>query len=263
MTSKADIYSNLTQLGGSTAFPESPDAAVLEKVPNPQDGTPYSVRFTVPEFTSLCPITGQPDFAHLVIDYVPGKWLVESKSLKLYLGSFRNHLASHVATAGRVGAARTLRGDPQERNPRGAAAADAHPRRALRHDRLLRLRSSRPVDRGNGATGPAAFKAGLSGVRRVCGRVVLRSHLSVRPGIRASSASRFCRVATDARPRFDPTGTSIAFDRKNADGYYDVYVSSLNGEIIRSVTEKASEARADDHDAVHFGGPLESVILGI
>lgn len=85
----------LTQLGASTALPQSPEEAVLERVPNPQAGTAYVVRFTQPEFTSLCPLTGQPDFAHLVIDYVPSDWLVESKSLKLFLGSFRNHGAFH------------------------------------------------------------------------------------------------------------------------------------------------------------------------
>lgn len=85
----------LTQLGTPTPFPQNPEDAVLERVPNPQPNELYSVRFTQPEFTSLCPITGQPDFAHLVIDYVPGEWLVESKSLKLYLGSFRNHGAFH------------------------------------------------------------------------------------------------------------------------------------------------------------------------
>lgn len=85
----------LTQLGAKTDLPASPDQAVLERVPNPQAGQVYVVRFTQPEFTSLCPITGQPDFAHLVIDYVPGDWLVESKSLKLFLGSFRNHGAFH------------------------------------------------------------------------------------------------------------------------------------------------------------------------
>ncbi len=95
MTDSTEIYTGLTQLGGATALPESPEAAVLEKVRNPQAGTAYCVRFTAPEFTSLCPITGQPDFAHLVIDYVPGEWLVESKSLKLYLGAFRNHGAFH------------------------------------------------------------------------------------------------------------------------------------------------------------------------
>lgn len=90
-----DIYKNLTQLGGNTVLPKSPEEAVLEKVPNPQKGTDYLVRFTAPEFTSLCPITGQPDFASLMIDYVPDGWLVESKSLKLFLGSFRNHGAFH------------------------------------------------------------------------------------------------------------------------------------------------------------------------
>ena len=94
-------YEHLTQLGQPSTLPESPEAAVLERVPNPSPGHPYVVRFTCPEFTSLCPITGQPDFATLVIDYVPAGWLVESKSLKLYLGSFRNHGAFHEAcTAG-------------------------------------------------------------------------------------------------------------------------------------------------------------------
>jgi 7-cyano-7-deazaguanine reductase len=87
--------SNLTQLGQSVASPTSPETAVLERVPNPQPDTLYTVRFTAPEFTSLCPVTGQPDFAHLVIDYAPKDWLVESKSLKLYLHSFRNHGAFH------------------------------------------------------------------------------------------------------------------------------------------------------------------------
>ncbi|MEO3430232.1 preQ(1) synthase [Pelagibius sp. CAU 1746] len=87
--------SGLTQLGQATALPESPDKAVLERVPNSQQDIDYLVRFTAPEFTSLCPMTGQPDFAHLVIDYVPEAWLVESKSLKLYLGAFRNHGAFH------------------------------------------------------------------------------------------------------------------------------------------------------------------------
>ncbi|MDF1791430.1 MAG: preQ(1) synthase [Thalassobaculaceae bacterium] len=88
-------YSGLNQLGGSSALPASPQDAVLERVENPHRGTDYVVRFTQPEFTSLCPVTGQPDFAFLIIDYVPTDWLVESKSLKLYLGSFRNHGAFH------------------------------------------------------------------------------------------------------------------------------------------------------------------------
>ncbi|HUR42787.1 MAG TPA: preQ(1) synthase [Aestuariivirga sp.] len=91
---KTDV-SGLTQLGGITARPSNPATASLERVPNSHRDSIYVVRFVAPEFTSLCPMTGQPDFAHLVIDYVPGKWLVESKSLKLYLGSFRNHGAFH------------------------------------------------------------------------------------------------------------------------------------------------------------------------
>ncbi|NKD44820.1 NADPH-dependent 7-cyano-7-deazaguanine reductase QueF [Haematospirillum jordaniae] len=87
--------SGLTQLGHASALPSSPEAATLETVPNPHPGTLYVARFAAPEFTSLCPVTGQPDFAHLVIDYVPGATLVESKSLKLFLGSFRNHGAFH------------------------------------------------------------------------------------------------------------------------------------------------------------------------
>jgi 7-cyano-7-deazaguanine reductase len=84
-----------SQLGRPVALPASPEAAVLERVANPHPGADYVVRFTVPEFTSLCPITGQPDFAHLVIDYIPRSWIVESKSLKLYLAAYRNHGAFH------------------------------------------------------------------------------------------------------------------------------------------------------------------------
>ncbi|WP_376871500.1 preQ(1) synthase [Albirhodobacter sp. R86504] len=87
--------SGLTQLGAQTAAPQSPEEAVLERVPASHKGADYMVRFTAPEFTSLCPMTGQPDFAHIVIDYVPDQWLVESKSLKLFLTSFRNHGAFH------------------------------------------------------------------------------------------------------------------------------------------------------------------------
>jgi 7-cyano-7-deazaguanine reductase len=86
---------DVTQLGRQVALPANPDAARLDRVPNPHPNTHYVARFTAPEFTCLCPVTGQPDFAHLVIDYVPDKWLVESKSLKLYLASFRNHGAFH------------------------------------------------------------------------------------------------------------------------------------------------------------------------
>lgn len=80
----------LTQLGQATENPSSSEEAVLERIKNPHSESLYLARFTCPEFTSLCPVTGQPDFAHLVIEYAPGDWLVESKSLKLYLGSFRN-----------------------------------------------------------------------------------------------------------------------------------------------------------------------------
>ncbi len=83
------------QLGQHSTMPASPAEARLDRVPNPHAGTSYLARFTCPEFTSICPVTGQPDFGILVIDYLPGDWLVESKSLKLYLGAFRNHGAFH------------------------------------------------------------------------------------------------------------------------------------------------------------------------
>jgi 7-cyano-7-deazaguanine reductase len=86
-----------TQLGRPVGIPASPTEARLERVANPSSGRNYVVRFTCPEFTCLCPITGQPDFAHIVIDYIPRDWIVESKSLKLYLASFRNHGAFHEA----------------------------------------------------------------------------------------------------------------------------------------------------------------------
>ena len=94
---------HLTQLGREAKIPASPGEAVLERVPNPQEDTLYLARFTAPECTALCPVTGQPDFAHLVIDYAPGRWLIESKSLKLYLGSFRNHGGFHEDCTVRVG----------------------------------------------------------------------------------------------------------------------------------------------------------------
>jgi 7-cyano-7-deazaguanine reductase len=104
-----DAVKGLSQLGGDAILPESPEAAVLEMVPNPHSGEAYLVRFTCPEFTSLCPVTGQPDFAHIMIDYVPGDVLVESKSLKLFMGSFRNHAAFHEDCT--VGIARRLVGE--------------------------------------------------------------------------------------------------------------------------------------------------------
>ena len=97
MTEEKDIYQNLDQLGSYTKAPKTPDQATLESVDNPHIGVDYLVRFVAPEFTSLCPVTAQPDFAHLVIDYLPNEKLIESKSLKLYLSSFRNHGAFHEA----------------------------------------------------------------------------------------------------------------------------------------------------------------------
>jgi 7-cyano-7-deazaguanine reductase len=92
-----DAGAELTQLGRTSPIPASPDEAVLETVANPQPREVYVVRLTAPEFTTLCPVTGQPDFAHLVVDYVPAARLVESKSFKLYLASFRNHRGFHEA----------------------------------------------------------------------------------------------------------------------------------------------------------------------
>jgi 7-cyano-7-deazaguanine reductase len=89
------MASSKPQLGRSVGIPANPGKAVLDRVPNPQADTKYLARFTFPEFTSLCPVTGQPDFGVMVIDYVPDKWLIESKSLKLYFQSFRNHGAFH------------------------------------------------------------------------------------------------------------------------------------------------------------------------
>jgi 7-cyano-7-deazaguanine reductase len=101
--------SELTQLGRISGVPTSPDQAVLEAVRNPHPDTLYLVRFTCPEFTTVCPVTGQPDFAHLVIDYAPAGSLIESKSLKLYLASFRSYRGFHedctVAVAKRINAA--------------------------------------------------------------------------------------------------------------------------------------------------------------
>ena len=99
-------YNTLTQLGAQTPLPTNPDTATLERVENPHLSVDYAIRFTCPEFTSLCPLTGAPDFAHLVIDYVPRNFIVESKSLKLFLGAFRNHGAFHEDCT--VGVARRI-----------------------------------------------------------------------------------------------------------------------------------------------------------
>ena len=94
---------NLTYLGKPTPAPTSPEEAVLDRVPNAHPKERFLVRFAAPEFTCMCPFTGQPDFAHLVIDYVPKAFLVESKSLKLYLASFRNHAGFHESTTLEIG----------------------------------------------------------------------------------------------------------------------------------------------------------------
>ena len=99
----APLSATLTLLGHSVAIPQSPEEARLERVPNPHPDANYLARFTAPEFTSLCAVTGQPDFAHIVIDYVPDAWLVESKALKLYLTGFRNHGAFHEDCTLRIG----------------------------------------------------------------------------------------------------------------------------------------------------------------
>jgi 7-cyano-7-deazaguanine reductase len=103
MSRKNKSQGELTQLGRAVGLPASPDEAVIESAANPHPDTDYFIRFTAPEFTCLCPITGQPDFAHLVLDYVPAERIVESKSLKLFLGSFRNHAGFHEATTVTIG----------------------------------------------------------------------------------------------------------------------------------------------------------------
>ena len=84
-------YASLTLLGNpQAAFPKSPQQATLEAFPNPSPQRNYTIRVDCPDFTSLCPVTGQPDFAEIVVEYVPGDRCVETKSLKLYLASYRN-----------------------------------------------------------------------------------------------------------------------------------------------------------------------------
>ncbi len=82
-------------LGRQVEIPTDPDSFILDIIPNPHPNRLYLSRFTIPEFTSLCPKTGQPDHATITIDMAPRDFLVESKSLKLYMFSFRNHGAYH------------------------------------------------------------------------------------------------------------------------------------------------------------------------
>ena len=83
-------HDNLRLLGIKTTLPKSPKEAILEKIDNPHLTSNYLIRFSCPEFTTLCPVTGQPDFAYLIIDYIPDAFIIETKSLKLFLSSFRN-----------------------------------------------------------------------------------------------------------------------------------------------------------------------------
>ena len=143
------------QLGRAVAIPESPDKAVLDAVPNPHADTDYVVRFTAPEFTTLCPITGQPDFAHFVIDYVPGRRLLESKSLKLFLASFRNIAAFHEDCTVNIGK-RVVVGHqaqiPADR--RLLVSARRHPDRRVLADRpAARKMSGCPISRSSPIAG--------------------------------------------------------------------------------------------------------------
>lgn len=95
--------SSLTLLGSTgTVYPESPDEASLEVFPNSHPNRDYTILLDCPEFTSICPITGQPDFGAIEIEYIPDTLCIESKSLKLYLFSFRNHGAFHEEVVNRV-----------------------------------------------------------------------------------------------------------------------------------------------------------------
>ena len=125
------IDASTLQLGQNSALPASPEEARLDRVPNPHAGTNYLARFTCPEFTSICPVTGQPDFGILVIDYLPGKWLVESKSLKLYLWSFRDRKVFCEALAAEIAGEVVRAADPHEvtvtlrQQPRGGIVIEA------------------------------------------------------------------------------------------------------------------------------------------
>ncbi len=96
-------YPRLTLLRRSrTAIPSSPAKARLETFRNAYPQRDYWIHFECPEFTALCPITGQPDFGAITIDYIPDRLCLESKSLKLYLFSFRNHGTFHEAAVNRI-----------------------------------------------------------------------------------------------------------------------------------------------------------------
>lgn len=105
-----DLSEHLSALGSDTKYSyDKPDALLLERFPAPSDdaganpgGLLQSILITCPEFTSLCPKTGQPDFATIIIEYMPGGFCVESKALKLYLGSFRMHGEFHESCVNRI-----------------------------------------------------------------------------------------------------------------------------------------------------------------
>lgn len=92
----------LTQLGHPTSYPQRPEDAKLETFVNTHPGRDYLIQFACPEFTAICPITGQPDFAEIRIEYVPDARCVELKSLKLYLGSFRQTGIFHENVTNRI-----------------------------------------------------------------------------------------------------------------------------------------------------------------
>ena len=103
MTEADDKREGLTLLGQSkTEYPNSPDTATLEAFENRYADRDYWVEFDCPEFTALCPMTGQPDFGHITVSYIPDKLCVESKSLKLYIFSFRNHGSFHEEVVNRI-----------------------------------------------------------------------------------------------------------------------------------------------------------------
>ena len=145
-----------THLGHAVEAPASPAEATLDRVPNPHPGTVYLARFTVPEFTSLCPVTGQPDFAHLVIDYVARDWLVESKSLKVYLTAFRNHGAFHEDCTIEIAKTLVSRLDPVWLriggywNPRGGIPIDVFWQTGLPPEALWLPEQGVPSYRGRG-----------------------------------------------------------------------------------------------------------------
>ena len=169
-------------LGHPSHIPDRPDAATLERAPNPHPDVDYVTRFAAPEFTSICPVTGQPDFAHLVIDYVPDHWLVESKSLKLHLASFRNHGAFHEDCTVRIG-----------KELAGAAQA------ALAADRRLLVSARRHSDR-----------------RVLADRATAEGRLGARPGRRALSRPRLSSGATaNGRSR----SSSETLRERNAETY--------------------------------------------